>query len=100
LSSQAHPFWQAAAKQIKDLVSEVSPILGEALVDSCQLAGRCVWNSRFDRDCDACIARGLKKAHEHIWNRHTTLGPNTQCDCGIMRPNLLTDGKNTQHNGL
>jgi len=89
LSSQAHPFWQDAARQIKKLVTEVSPQLGEALVDSCQLFGRCVWNSRFDRDCDSCIARGLKKVHEHVWSRTTTLGENTQCDCGIMRQNLL-----------
>jgi len=91
LSSQAHPLWQKAAKQIKELVTSVSPTLGAGLVDSCELAGRCVWNSRFDRDCDACIARGLKKAHTHIWNRDTTHGKGTQCDCGILKPNLLQE---------
>ena len=46
ISSQAHPLWQSAAQQIKALVTEVSPILGDALVDSCKIAGKCVWNSR------------------------------------------------------
>jgi len=86
LSSQAHPLWQKAAHQIKDLITEISPELGAGLVDSCELAGRCVWNSRFDRDCDACIERGRKKKHEHVWNRETSYGKNTQCDCGIMKP--------------
>lgn len=86
LSSQAHPFWQKAAHQIKDLVTSVSPALGAGLIDSCELAGRCVWNSRFDRDCDSCIKRKTKVAHEHKWTRATTFGENTQCDCGILRP--------------
>lgn len=93
LSSQAHAFWQKAAYQIKTLITGVSPLLGEGLVDSCQLAGRCVWNSRFDRDCEACIRRGLKTAHEHIWNRGTSFGPGTQCDCGVMKPLLLEAGQ-------
>lgn len=92
LSSQAHPFWQKAAKEIKRLVTEIDPVLGDGLIDSCQLAGRCVWNSRFDRDCDACIARGTKVAHEHKWTRETSFGPNTQCDCGIMNQKLLKGG--------
>lgn len=91
LSSQAHPFWQDAAKQIKKLITEIDKDLGDGLVDSCQLHGRCVWNSRFDRDCNACIERGAKKKHEHLWNRHTTFGINTQCDCGIMKQNLLKE---------
>jgi thymidylate synthase ThyX len=86
LSSQAHPFWQKAAKEIKQIVTGVSKQLGDALVDSCQIAGRCVWNSKYDRDCDACIERGNKKAHIHTWSRHTTHGDNTQCDCGVMKP--------------
>jgi len=93
LSSQAHPFWQKAARQIKDLVTSVAPALGAGLVDSCELAGRCVWNSRFDRDCAACIERGRKKAHIHLWTRNTTLGKNTQCDCGVMRKLELTEAQ-------
>lgn len=91
LSSQAHPFWQSAAKQIKYLVTEIDQQMGDALVDSCELAGRCVWNSRMDRDCSACIERGRKVAHKHIWNRNTSLGENTQCDCGIMKPTNLIE---------
>jgi len=86
LSSQAHPFWQKAALQIKQLVTEVSPELGAGLVDSCEIAGRCVWNSKYDRDCEACIERKRKSKHEHIWNRDTTFGKNTQCNCGEMKP--------------
>ena len=89
LSSQAHPFWQKAAKQIKKLVTEVDETLGNGLVDSCELHGKCVWNSRFDRDCESCIARKMKKPHEHLWTRETSFGPNTQCDCGIMKNNYL-----------
>ena len=89
LSSQAHPFWQKAAKQIKQLITEVDQQLGDGLIDSCELAGRCVWNSKFDRDCEGCIARKLKTTHEHIWDRDTTIGKNTQCNCGIMKTNLL-----------
>jgi flavin-dependent thymidylate synthase len=92
LSSQAHPFWRKAAFQIKSIITGVSPTLGNALIDSCQIAGRCVWNSRFDRDCDACIERGRKVAHTHIWDRVTTFGKDTQCDCGVMKPmNLLKE---------
>ncbi len=93
LSSQAHPFWQKAAKQIKQLITEVDPDLGAALVDSCELAGRCVWNSRMDRDCDACIKRGLKKPHKHIWTETTTFGKQTQCKCGILKPLNLIENK-------
>lgn len=91
LSSQAHPFWQKAAREIKKLVTEVDQQLGDGLIDSCELHGRCVWNSRFDRDCDSCIARGKKKKHEHMWSRDTSFGENTQCDCGIMKPFGLID---------
>jgi flavin-dependent thymidylate synthase len=89
LSSQAHPFWQKAAREIKEIITNIDKQMGDSLIDSCEMAGRCVWNSRFDRDCDACIARGKKKAHIHIWNRTTSFGPNTQCDCGIMKQNLI-----------
>jgi len=34
LSSQAHPFWQKAAKEIKQLIARIDPYLGEGLVDS------------------------------------------------------------------
>ncbi len=93
LSSQAHPMWQDAAKQIKALVTEVSPLLGNALVDACEIEGRCVWNSRLDRDCADCIARGRKKAHEHAWTRDTSFGEKTQCDCGTLKPMNLIENK-------
>lgn len=86
LSSQAHPLWQKAAHKIKDLVNQVDQQLGDGLVDSCEIAGRCVWRSKYDRDCESCIKRGTQKAHEHIWDRETTFGKNTQCNCGIIRP--------------
>lgn len=89
LTSQAHPFWQKAAREIKALVTAVSPLLGAGLVDVCQIAGRCVWHSRFDRDCDDCIKRGKAVAHEHKWTRTTSLGEFTQCDCGVIKPLLL-----------
>lgn len=93
LSSQAHPFWQKAAKEIKRLVTEIDKDLGDGLIDSCQLHGRCVWNSRFDRDCNSCIERGKKTKHAHIWSRDTSFGKNTQCDCGILKPfDQLGDG--------
>jgi flavin-dependent thymidylate synthase len=98
LSSQAHPFWQKAAHQIKDLITGVSPILGAALVDSCEIAGRCVWGSKFDRGCPACVERGRKKAHHHLWNRHTTFGPNTQCNCGVMKPKQIEMGGSNDNN--
>ena len=93
LSSQAHPMWQDAAKQIKELVTKVSPQLGNALVDACEIEGRCVWNSRLDRDCEDCIRRGRKKAHEHAWTRTTSFGENTQCDCGVLKPMNLIEGQ-------
>lgn len=92
LSSQAHYFWQKAAKQIKEIVTQVDQQLGDGLVDSCTLYGKCVWNSKYDRDCDSCIAKKTKVAHEHIWDRATSFGDNTQCNCGILKPlNLLQD---------
>lgn len=93
LSSQAHPMWQDASRQIKELVTQVSPQLGNALVDACEIEGRCVWNSRLDRDCADCIARGRKQAHEHVWSRDTSFGEKTQCDCGVLKPMNLIEGK-------
>lgn len=94
ISSQAHPLWQKAAQEIKAEVTKVSPILGEALVDACKIAGKCVWNSRLDRDCGDCISRGNKKIHEHEWTQTTSFGENTQCSCGVLKPlNLLEDKK-------
>lgn len=89
IGSQAHPLWQDAAKQIKALVTQVSPVLGESLVDACTIAGRCLWKSKLDRDCADCIKRGIEKSHTHIWNRHTSFGENTQCSCGIMKFNQI-----------
>ncbi len=97
LSSQAHPLWQFVAHEIKMLVSEVSPELGAGLIDSCELYGKCVWGSRFDRDCDGCIKRGLKKPHEHIWSRDTSFGQKTQCDCGILKPFGLLEDKSSDN---
>ena len=94
IGSQAHPLWQEAAKQIKALVMQVSPVLGESLVDACSIAGRCVWKSKLDRDCADCIARGTEKAHEHKWTRDTTFGEKTQCDCGSLKPMNLIKAKN------
>lgn len=90
LSSQAHPFWRKAAQEIKRLVTQVSPVLGDGLIDICALHGRCVWRSKFDRECEDCVKRGMAGKHEHVWDRHTSLGPNTQCNCGVMRPRELT----------
>ena len=91
LSSQAHPFWQKAAHQIKTIITTIDQQLGDGLVDSCEIAGRCVWNSKYDRDCESCIKRKQKTIHEHIWYRETTFGKNTQCNCGIIKPmNWLT----------
>ena len=86
LSSQAHPFWQKAAKEIKRLVTEIDKDLGDGLIDSCQLHGRCVWRSKYDRDCEGCIKRGWEKSHDHVWEKETTFGKNTQCPCGTLKP--------------
>lgn len=89
LSSQAHPFWQKAARQIKALVTEVDPVLGAGLIDGCEKDGKCRWRSKYDRDCASCIERGREKAHEHIWDRETSFGPNSQCNCGILKQVFL-----------
>jgi thymidylate synthase ThyX len=90
LSSQAHPMWQDASRQIKELVTKVSAPLGNALTDACEIEGRCVWKSRLDRDCEDCIRRGKAERHEHQWTQTTSWGENTQCLCGILKPaNLL-----------
>lgn len=93
LSSQAHPLWQDAAQQIKELVTQVSKPLGDALVDACEIAGKCVWNSRLDRDCEDCVARGKKQKHEHEYTETTSWGPNTQCLCGVLKPARLLENK-------
>jgi len=90
LSSQAHPLWQKAAKQIKALVTEVDPILGASMIDRCEMSGRCVWLSRFDRGCPDCVARGWRKEHVHKWTRDTSFGKNSQCDCGEINKKLLS----------
>jgi flavin-dependent thymidylate synthase len=93
LSSQAHIFWQKAAKQIKQLITEIDKDLGNGLVDSCEIMGRCVWRSKYDRDCEACIKRGTQTKHEHKWTRDTIIGLNSQCDCGEWKPiNLISNG--------
>ena len=89
LSSQAHPLWQKAAKQIKELVSSVDKQLGDGLIDRCALSGRCVWLSKYDRGCPDCVARGWRKEHVHVWDRDTTFGKNTQCNCGTINKKLL-----------
>ena len=96
LSSQAHPFWQKAAKEIKYLITEIDPQLGAGLIDSCELHGRCVWRSKYDRDCASCIARGTQKAHEHKWTERTSWGENQQCTCGVMKQNLLNSASTSQ----
>jgi thymidylate synthase ThyX len=56
-TSQAHPAWQDAVKQIKSLVRVIHPVLSEELRDICDIQGRCVWQSRLDRPCSACEMR-------------------------------------------
>ena len=87
ISSQAHPGWQDATKQIKDLVSSVDPILGEALVDICALQGRCVWHSKLDRPCQDCLNRGKETNHVHKFDLLTKAG-NKQCSCGMLESEL------------
>lgn len=94
LSSQAHPLWQEASRQIKELVTQVSKPLGDALVDACAIEGRCVWRSRLDRDCEDCIKRGKAQKHEHEYTETTSWGPNTQCKCGVLKPARLLENKN------
>lgn len=84
LSSQAHPAWRDAAEQIKKLVSEVDPLLGEGLVDVCELNQRCVWHSKLDRPCEECQSRGRKINHIHNFSLKTKSGA-MQCSCGEMK---------------
>ena len=81
LSSQAHPMWQYAAKRIKQLVSDVDPVLGKALVDMCMIQGRCIWQSKLDRPCFDCKNRGWALNHVH---KYTIKLKNNkrQCSCG------------------
>jgi len=82
LSSQAHPAWRNAANQIKELVTSVDKHLGEGLIDICQMQGRCVWQSKLDRQCPDCIKRGILPNHEHKFDKPTNNG--MQCNCGIL----------------
>lgn len=75
LSSQAHPAWKKAAGQIKQLVTQVEPVLGNALTDVCDIQGRCVWQSKLDRPCEDCERRGRVVNHVHDFS-------NGQCTCG------------------
>ena len=89
LSSQAHAGWQKAAHQIKDLVSSVDPVLGEALVDTCTIQGRCVWHSKLDRPCQNCIARGKSENnHVHKFVLKTKSGM-FQCSCGNLEYEVI-----------
>lgn len=74
-SSQAHPAWKKAANQIKQLVTEIEPVLGNALTDICDIQGRCVWQSKLDRPCEDCEKRGRAINHIHDFS-------NGQCTCG------------------
>jgi thymidylate synthase (FAD) len=76
LSSQAHPAWKDAAKQIKAIVTGIDPFLGDALTDICDIQGRCVWQSRLDRPCDSCAERGRDANHGHDYSN------GGQCSCG------------------
>ena len=93
LSTQAHPFWQQAAKQIKELITAVDKELGDALVDSCVMHGRCVWKSKYDRECDGCVARNWNVKHVHVYENETSFGKETQCKCGQMKPLNLIEKK-------
>ena len=68
-TSQAHPAWQDAVTQIKALMADVHPVLAEELRDVCALTGRCVWQSKLDRPCSACAARGMDPNHVHAWTK-------------------------------
>jgi len=84
LSSQAHPAWQKAANRIKELVTEVDPLLGAGLVDVCEINKRCVWHSKLDRPCQNCIDRGKgENNHEHSFTLKTKSGA-LQCSCGEL----------------
>src|SRR3990167_2314876 len=84
LSSQAHPSWQKAAKMIKELVTSVEPLLGEGLVDTCQIQKRCVWHSKLDRPCQNCMDRGKsERNHEHKFDLETK-SSGYQCSCGML----------------
>lgn len=83
LSSQAHPGWQDAAKQVKDLVTSVDRVLGDGLVDICAIQQRCVWHSKLDRPCKECLGRGRNPNHIHSYNLKTKSGK-MQCNCGEL----------------
>ena len=84
LSSQAHPAWQKAAGMIKELVTQIDPLLGEGLVDTCQIQKRCVWHSKLDRPCKNCSDRGKSEnnhRHDFIYETKTQ---GMKCSCGVL----------------
>jgi len=85
-TSQAHPAWQDAVKQIKNLIEKVDPILNEELKDICLLSGRCTWKSKLDRNCDLCEKRFGEKTHVHKYDLYTWDGQ-PQCSCGVLKIN-------------
>lgn len=43
--------WAPVAAQIKQIVTNYDPILGEGLVAACQLTGKCAFDTVLDREC-------------------------------------------------
>jgi len=85
-TSQAHPAWQDAVAQIKALVGAVHSVLAEELRDICDISGRCVWQSKLDRPCSACEARGRVANHVHDY---VLMGDGwAYCECGERKPIL------------
>ena len=50
--------WGSVAQQIKAIVTQYDPILGEALQPACVVTGRCAFDTVLDRDCP--IRKNLK----------------------------------------
>jgi len=88
LSAQAHSGWQIVAKEIKKLVAEVEPILGNNLVNVCELNQRCVWQSRMDRVCQDCIGKPWTKEPNHVHDFSKG-----QCSCGEFKPKTKKYGR-------
>ena len=87
LSSQAHPAWQDATRQIKELVTSIDPLLGEGITDICDIQGRCVWHSKLDRPCADCERRGRDSNHSHSYALKTKSGV-LQCSCGELETEM------------
>lgn len=81
LSSQAHSGWRDAAGQIKKLVTKVDKVLGDSLVNICEMNQRCVWQSQMDRVCTDCIGKPWSKKPNHIHDFSKG-----QCSCGEFKP--------------